>query len=88
MALKPAKKSRQRKPQRPELPPTGLLDWSNPVKHWKRVALPCRYQCGGWPTHLRDSSGSPAHKVCAELAIAQQIREYAEAYENERLHLT
>ncbi|MEU7323326.1 hypothetical protein ABZ682_22665 [Streptomyces griseoviridis] len=48
------------------------------------MALPCRYQCGGLPTHLRDSGGSAAHKVCAELAIAQQIQEYAEAYENER----
>ncbi|MFF0092779.1 hypothetical protein ACFYSF_22840 [Streptomyces canus] len=51
------------------------------------MALPCRYKCGGLPTHLRDSSGSPAHKVCAELALAQQIQEYAEAYENERLQI-
>lgn len=78
---------RTSQPRRPEPPATGVLDWSA-RRHWKRKALPCRYQCGGLPTHLRDSSGSPAHKVCAELALAQQIREYAEAYENERLQLT
>ncbi|PWI16059.1 hypothetical protein DI272_19205 [Streptomyces sp. Act143] len=76
-----------RPPSRRDLPPAGVLDWSS-RKHWKRKALPCRYRCDGWPTHLRDSSGSPAHKVCAERAIAQQIQEYAEAYENERLQLT
>ncbi|MFM9590784.1 hypothetical protein ACKI16_29780 [Streptomyces scabiei] len=40
------------------------------------------------PTRLRDSKGQPAHKVCAELAIAAQQQEYAEAYENERLKLS
>ncbi|MGJ3559005.1 hypothetical protein ACR6C2_08495 [Streptomyces sp. INA 01156] len=50
--------------------------------------MPCRYDCGGLPTQLRDGKGRPAHKVCAEAAIAQQIQEYAEAYENERLRLT
>lgn len=76
----------RRKPQRPEPPPTGVLDWT--YGHWKSKPLPCRYKCGGLPTQLRDSSGSPAHKVCAELAIARQVQEYAEAYENERPTLT
>ncbi|MFD0209188.1 hypothetical protein ACFVH9_08620 [Streptomyces hirsutus] len=70
----------------PDEPQTGLLDWSD-RRHWARTELPCRYQCGGTPTQLRDSKGSPAHKVCAERAITQQIQEYAEAYENERLRL-
>ncbi|MFF5968167.1 hypothetical protein ACFY64_31490 [Streptomyces collinus] len=76
---------RTSRPRRPDPPP--VLDWSA-RRHWKRKALPCRYQCGGLPTHLRDSSGSPAHKVCAEQALAQQFQEYAEAYENERFALT
>lgn len=78
---------RKRRPKRPKPPPTGVLNW-RASKHWKKKALPCRYKCGGLPTHLRDSTGAPAHKVCAELALAQQIQEYADAYENERLRLT
>ena len=74
------------KPQRPEVPGTGLLDWSD--GHWGSRPRPCRYQCGGAPTQLRDSKGQPAHKVCAEAALARQAQEYAEAYENERLRLT
>ncbi|MFI9026377.1 hypothetical protein [Streptomyces sp. NPDC053560] len=46
--------------------------------HWSEQALPCRY-CGR-PTHLRDSRGSPAHKVHAEDALARQQAEAAEAY--------
>lgn len=61
----------------------GLLDWSA-SSHWSTVALPCRY-CDGTPTHLRDSKGKPAHKVCAESRITEQIAEYAESYEQERL---
>lgn len=68
---------------RPELQPR-VLDWTGPG-HWSGRAAPCRYQCGGLPTQLRDSKGKPAHKVCAEAAIARQIEEYAEAYANERL---
>ena len=78
---------RSRKPQRPEPPPTGVLDWTDNSKHWGRRALPCRYQCGYQPTHLRDSKGHAAHKTCAEAAIARQVAEYAQAYENERLRL-
>ncbi|UJV42919.1 hypothetical protein CVT30_26530 [Streptomyces sp. AMCC400023] len=72
-------------PRRPEPPPTGVLDWSGSW-HWGSWPFKCRYGCGGLPTHLRDSKGRAAHKVCAEAAIARQIQEYAEAYENERLH--
>jgi hypothetical protein len=74
---------RRERPDRP--PPGGVFDWSDQRAHWRRVALPCRHKCGGLPTHLRDSSGLPAHKVCAETAYARQAQEYAEAYENERL---
>ncbi|MER7739960.1 hypothetical protein ABTX34_16870 [Streptomyces sp. NPDC096538] len=77
---------RTSRPKRPEPPATGVLDWEH--GHWKPQPLPCRYGCDGWPTHLRDSKGRPAHKVCAEAALAQQVRDYAEAYENERLRLT
>jgi hypothetical protein len=77
---------RPSKPRRPKPPPTGVLDWTH--GHWARTAQPCRYECGGWPTQLRDGKGRPAHKVCAEQAIAQQIQEYAEAYDNERLKIT
>jgi hypothetical protein len=43
----------------------------------------CRY-CP-LKTPLLDSRGKPAHKVCAEAAVAQQIAEAAASYENERL---
>ncbi|MFE6551660.1 hypothetical protein ACFVHS_25115 [Streptomyces sp. NPDC057746] len=59
-----------------------LLDWSG-CGHWADRQRPCRY-CEA-PTHLRDSSRKPAHKVCAEAAVTQQAKEYAEAWENERL---
>jgi hypothetical protein len=39
-------------------------------------------------TRLLDSKGKPAHKVCAEAAIADQVADYAAAYENERLPTT
>jgi hypothetical protein len=49
----------------------GLLDWSKAAGDARGVehndnyrARPCRY-CGG-ETHLRDASGKPSHKVCAE----------------------
>ncbi|MFE4329696.1 hypothetical protein ACFRQM_09590 [Streptomyces sp. NPDC056831] len=72
---------RQRK-QRPDPPSTGLLNWGAPA-HWSGQQRPCRY-CDN-PTNLRDSSRRPAHKVCAEAAIAEQIQDQAAAYENERL---
>lgn len=72
---------RQIRPKRPELPPGGLLDWSD-RSHWSDLARPCRY-CQG-PTNLLDSQRKPAHKTCAEEAIARQIEEASESYENER----
>jgi len=81
--------ARKKNTRRPEPPPAGVLDWSDHKQHWAwDDPRPCRYGCGLLPTRLRDGSGKPAHKVCAEAAIAQQVQEYAEAYENERLRLT
>lgn len=54
-----------------------LLDWRDPA-HWSWDAEPCRY-CAG-PTHLRDSKRKPAHKTCAEQALAQQAADTAAAY--------
>lgn len=61
--------------------PPPLLDWQD-SSHWSRNAKPCRY-CTR-PTHLRDSKRSPAHKTCAEQALAQQAEDTAAAYENGR----
>ena len=71
---------KKRQPQRPEAPPTGVLDWTD--GHWSGKDRQCRY-CPAL-TPLRDSKGKPAHKVCAEEAIAKQIAEDAAKYENER----
>jgi hypothetical protein len=65
---------------RPPEPP--LLDWSSSA-HWSSTPRPCRY-CGR-DTQLRDSKRSPAHKVCAERAIAQQAAEAADAYQTGHL---
>lgn len=64
---------------RPKPTPGGLLDWGD-SSHWSREQKPCRY-CGR-PTNLRDSSRSPADKVCAEQALEQQATEAAAAYQN------
>ncbi|RMB85601.1 hypothetical protein [Streptomyces shenzhenensis] len=61
-----------------EYVPGTLLDWSDRDLHWSSRELPCRY-CG-FPTHLRDSKRKPAHKVCAEDALAIQAAEAAAAY--------
>ena len=66
----------------PEVPPGGLLDWRDQT-HWSWTEKPCRY-CG-FPTNLRDSKRSPAHKVCAEEAVAIQAQEAADAYQNGQL---
>ncbi|MGW1615746.1 hypothetical protein ACWCQZ_41120 [Streptomyces sp. NPDC002285] len=74
---------RRRAPPKAERPyvPGTLLDWSDKSVHWSSRELPCRY-CGG-DTHLRDSKGKPAHKVCAEEALAMQAAEAADAYHQE-----
>ncbi|MFI0768583.1 hypothetical protein ACH4TQ_27405 [Streptomyces sp. NPDC021218] len=59
-----------------------LLDWRSSA-HWASTPKPCRY-CGA-ETHLRDSKRKPAHKVCAEQAIATQVAEAADAYQNGHL---
>lgn len=68
--------------QKPVLPPGGVLDWSR-GGHWSSTLARCRY-CPGL-TNMRDSKGKPAHKLCAEQAIAEQVAEAQAAYENERL---
>ncbi|MFG3085080.1 hypothetical protein [Streptomyces parvulus] len=74
--------SRRRRapPAEPEYRPGQLLDWRDST-HWSSNAKPCRY-CDR-PTHLRDSKRSPAHKVCAEAALAQQAADTAAAYHQE-----
>lgn len=47
-----------------------LLDWRD-RSHWHRAEAPCQY-CH-LPTHLRDDKKLPAHKVCAEQALAAEI---------------
>lgn len=75
--------ARRPRPQPPP-PPGGLLDWRD-QSHWSYTAKPCRY-CG-FDTHLRDSRRKPAHKVCAEEALAIQAREAQAAYQkNGQLH--
>ena len=69
---------RRRAPPKPEYVPGTLLDWRDASVHWSNRELPCRY-CG-FPTHLRDSRMKPAHKVCAEEALAIQAAEAADAY--------
>ena len=62
--------------------PLPLLDWRDP-DHWSWLLKPCRY-CGK-PTQLRDSKRKPAHKTCAEEALAQQHADAADAYKAGRL---
>ncbi|MHC5259873.1 hypothetical protein ACYSUO_18505 [Streptomyces sp. UC4497] len=72
------RRAKRRAPTEP--PPGGLLDWSD-SSHWDfEHARPCRY-CAE-PTHLRDSKHKPAHKTCAEQALAQQAADAADAYQN------
>lgn len=75
---------RRRAPPDPEYAPGQLLDWRD-SSHWSWEELPCRY-CGGL-TNLRDSKRSPAHKTCAEDALARQHAEAADAYQQNGHHL-
>ncbi|MFI0236367.1 hypothetical protein [Streptomyces sp. NPDC016845] len=72
-----SRRGRRRAPPAP--PPGGVLDWRD-AAHWSWNPKPCRY-CDK-PTHLRDSRRSPAHKVCAEEALAIQAADAADAYQN------
>lgn len=71
------RKRRRAPPADPEYRPGQLLDWRD-SSHWSYEQQPCRY-CG-FPTNLRDSRMKPAHKVCAEDALAIQAAEAADAY--------
>jgi hypothetical protein len=59
--------------------PGGLLDWTD-SSLWSCTANPCR-SCAN-DTNLRDSKRSPAHKTCAETALAQQAAEAVDIYQN------
>lgn len=65
----------------PDEPP-ALLDWRD-SSHWSRTPKPCRY-CGK-DAYTRDSKYSPAHKTCAEQALAQQVADQADAYGKDTL---
>jgi hypothetical protein len=62
----------------PDLPPGGVLDWSDAKSHWAERRRPCRY-CKG-PTHLRDEEGRPSHKTCAETHRARRQAYAVQAY--------
>lgn len=79
------RKRRRAPPEEPAYVPGQLLDWTD-RNHWAWEQLPCRY-CGV-PTNLRDSKHSPAHKVCAENALAVQAAEAADAYQQNGHHST
>ncbi|WP_405554280.1 hypothetical protein [Streptomyces sp. NBC_01171] len=68
---------RRAPPAEPGYQPGQLLDWRD-ARHWSARELPCRY-CG-FPTNLRDTRMKPAHKVCAEDALAMQAAEAQAAY--------
>lgn len=68
---------KRRAPAVPEFRVGQVLDWRN-WRHWGGVDLPCRY-CGG-DTPLRDSHRQPAHKVCAEEALAAQYEQAVTEY--------
>ena len=47
------------------------LDWSADDHYDELHSLPCRL--GDGPTKMRDSSGRPCHKRCAEDEIAREL---------------
>ena len=66
-------------PDKPALPPVKLpeipsdmrLDWAH--NHWSGARVtPCAH-CGR-PALLHDDAGRPAHKVCAEAALAELLQ--------------
>lgn len=70
--------TRRRGTPAPTYTPGTLLDWTDHA-HWSWLEKPCRY-CEQ-PTQLRDSKRRPAHKTCAERALAEQAYEAADAYQ-------
>ncbi|MFF2612286.1 hypothetical protein [Kitasatospora sp. NPDC058046] len=67
----------QPEPAAPAALPEVHLDWRGP-QHWSDRARECRH-CGV-TTPLRDDEGKPAHKVCAERALAAQQADLADRY--------
>ncbi|GHA08580.1 hypothetical protein GCM10010345_11160 [Streptomyces canarius] len=61
------------------LPASGVLDWTDPKRHWAQRPRPCRF-CKG-PTCLRDEGGRPSHKTCAEAHRARKQAHAEQAYE-------
>lgn len=47
------------------------LDWTGPDHYDPEHTAPCRL--GDGPTRMRDSSGLPCHKACAEDEIAREL---------------
>jgi len=77
-------RKRRRAPPKPDYVPGTLLNW-NDSSHWDYTGpRPCRW-CGQ-PTQLRDSKRKPAHKTCAEEALARQAAEAADAYHQNGHH--
>jgi hypothetical protein len=70
--------ARAKRPALPDLPSSGVLDWSDAKRHWHFRLRPCRY-CKG-PTSLRDEEGRPSHKTCAETHRARQQAHAAQVY--------
>jgi hypothetical protein len=46
------------------------LDWRD-RSHWNARKARCVHGCGG-VTNLRDDSGKPSHKTCAERALTDR----------------
>lgn len=69
---------RAKRPTLPDLPSSGVLDWSDSKRHWAEWRRPCRY-CKG-PTNLRDEEGRPSHKACAETHRARRQAYAAQQY--------
>jgi hypothetical protein len=68
---KPAQSSSDRDPTcrtrpRIEIHSGTHLNWQD-ASHWSSLDMPCRY-CGGL-TRLRDDTGRPSHKTCAEAQL-------------------
>lgn len=59
--------------------PPPLLDWRD-RRHWSDYSAPC-WHCHQ-PTNLRDDKKKPAHKVCAERALAAEQARTLNRYQN------
>jgi hypothetical protein len=78
-----ARTARQRRPAAPEFHEGQLLNWGS-SRHWNYTGpAACRY-CER-PAFLLDSKGHPAHKVCAEAALATQYAEAIAEYRGQTL---